>query len=178
MTTFDQAFTYTVGNEGGFTKDPNDKGNWTGGSVGVGVLKGTKYGISAASYPTLDIENLTIDQAKAIYQRDFWNKFLINTVTDPNIAIKIFDLVVNAGANAEAVVQLALRAYQPDLELDGYMGPVTIGLINKTDPVALLKGIDTAAGMYYWVLAHKVSSNFLKYLNGWEIRAFKNPIAN
>jgi hypothetical protein len=58
--------------EGGYSNDPRDHGNWTGGKQGVGVLKGTKYGISAASYPGLDIENLTMQQADDIYYRDYW----------------------------------------------------------------------------------------------------------
>jgi len=58
--------------EGGYTDDPNDHGNWTGGRQGQGELKGTKYGISAASYPHLDIRNLTMQQADDIYFRDYW----------------------------------------------------------------------------------------------------------
>ena len=40
--------------EGTLSLDPTDTGNWTGGAVGRGTLVGTKYGISAASYPTLE----------------------------------------------------------------------------------------------------------------------------
>ena len=58
--------------EGNYTDDPNDHGNWTGGRQGIGELKGTKYGISAASYPHLDIKNLTMQQADDIYYRDYW----------------------------------------------------------------------------------------------------------
>ena len=38
----------------------------------MGELKGTKYGISAASYPALDIAMLTQTDAIAIYRRDYW----------------------------------------------------------------------------------------------------------
>ena len=67
-TTFDTAFANVIGLEGGYTDDPRDRGNWTGGTVGQGKLRGTKYGISAAAFPTLDIANLTLDAAKAIYR--------------------------------------------------------------------------------------------------------------
>lgn len=59
---------------GGWTINPADPGNWTGGKRGVGVLKGTKYGIAANTYPHLDIKNLTLAQADAIYVRDYWPK--------------------------------------------------------------------------------------------------------
>lgn len=58
--------------EGGYQNVANDAGNWTGGAVGVGENKGTNFGISAASYPHLDIRNLTIQQADEIYYRDYW----------------------------------------------------------------------------------------------------------
>ena len=69
---YDWAFEWVVGVEGGLSTDRNDRGNWTGGEVGKGEFKGTKYGISAFSYPDLDIANLTLDDAKRIYHKDYW----------------------------------------------------------------------------------------------------------
>ena len=59
---------------GGWTINRNDPGNWTGGKVGKGALKGTKFGIAANTYPNLDIKNLTREQADVIYLRDYWSK--------------------------------------------------------------------------------------------------------
>lgn len=70
--TFERVVGKVINLEGGYSDNPNDTGNWTGGEIGLGVLKGTKYGISAASYPDLDIENLTKEQAVNIYYKDFW----------------------------------------------------------------------------------------------------------
>ena len=56
--TFDKAFDRLIGHEGEFTNDPKDRGNWTTGVIGRGQLKGTKFGISAMTYPHLDIINL------------------------------------------------------------------------------------------------------------------------
>ena len=39
--TFDEAFRRLIGHEGGYSTDRRDPGNWTGGKVGVGILKGT-----------------------------------------------------------------------------------------------------------------------------------------
>lgn len=64
----------TLKYEGGYSNNRNDRGNWTGGQVGVGALKGTKYGIAAHAYPALDIKNLTLEDAKSIYERDYWTK--------------------------------------------------------------------------------------------------------
>ncbi|MCW6512349.1 hypothetical protein M8523_31000 [Hyphomicrobiales bacterium BP6-180914] len=48
-----------------------DPGNWSGGAVGKGELRGTKYGIAAASHPHLDIRNLTLAQASDIYWAEY-----------------------------------------------------------------------------------------------------------
>ena len=65
---FDAAFARLLGNEGGFDDDARDRGNWTGGRIGVGELKGTKYGVSAAAFPDLDIAvavQITSDDVRA-----------------------------------------------------------------------------------------------------------------
>jgi len=49
--------------EGGYVFDPDDPGGMT------------KFGISKAAYPNLDIKALTRDGAVAIYFRDYWQKY-------------------------------------------------------------------------------------------------------
>ena len=56
MNNFDSAFTIILGSEGGYVNDPRDSGGET------------KYGIAKKFYPNLDIKNLTVEQAKAIYK--------------------------------------------------------------------------------------------------------------
>ena len=38
-TDFDTGFNFLIGIEGGFTNDPKDRGNWTGGAIGAGKLR-------------------------------------------------------------------------------------------------------------------------------------------
>ncbi|MEZ9473500.1 glycosyl hydrolase 108 family protein, partial [Vibrio lentus] len=68
------AFERVIGHEGKYQNLYDDRGNWTTGVVGEGERKGTKFGIAAMSYPHLNIKQLTIEQAKEIYYRDFWLK--------------------------------------------------------------------------------------------------------
>ncbi|KVT60593.1 hypothetical protein WK55_09610 [Burkholderia ubonensis] len=128
MDTFDQAFALVVGIEGGFSTDQNDPGNWTGGKVGVGVFKGTKYGISAAAYPNLDIANLTPDDAKAIYGSDYWAACACDRVPWP-LALFVFDCAVNQGVGAaKMTLQQALG-----VTADGVIGPVTLAAAQNAD---------------------------------------------
>jgi hypothetical protein len=78
---FEKAITFVLKHEGQLSLDKNDRGNWTGGEVGVGELRGTKYGISAASYKHLDIRNLTVEDAKELYRKDYWLPSKANTLT-------------------------------------------------------------------------------------------------
>ncbi len=126
MSTYDDAFEMLIGIERGFTDDPKDKGNWTGGKIGVGELKGTKYGISAASYPQLDIRNLTLEQSKAIYYRDFWTPLWADKA-HPQVAFELFEQAVNFSVR-EAVLHLQRGLnffFDTKLIEDGQMGLAT-----------------------------------------------------
>ena len=142
--------------EKGFTKDPNDKGNWTGGRVGVGELKGTNMGVSAASYPHFDIENLTVDQIKKIYL-SIWFMLRLNEIDKYcNVLSELlFDLAINCGnGNAGRFLQRAINtvvdvedvalsprraskwrmaiAKQLNLKIlavDGSIGPITVATL-------------------------------------------------
>lgn len=125
---FDTAFDRVIGHEGKFQNNPKDRGNWTTGIVGQGKLNGTKYGISAMSYPDLDIRNLTLEQAKEIYRRDFWNRAKADQYHGA-IAYQLFDMAINHGnGNAIRMLQRAV-----DVADDGQVGPITIAAINKMD---------------------------------------------
>lgn len=118
---FDQAFERLIGHEGGFTDHRDDRGNWTGGHVGVGQLKGTNFGISAMSYPGEDIKGMTLDRAKTIYRRDFWGPAGCDAVADA-AKFDLFDMAVNSGVKP-AVKTLQRAVGEVD---DGILGPRTI----------------------------------------------------
>lgn len=82
--------------EGGFQDYDWDLGNWTGCKVGVGEKKGTKYGISACSYPHLDIRNITEAQADDIYRRDYWQASGADKLPWPACLI-VFDTAILHG---------------------------------------------------------------------------------
>lgn len=106
---FEESFRRLIGHEGGYTTGAGDPGGET------------KFGISKRSYPYLDIKNLTLEQAKEIYRRDFWIKPHIEELP-PAIRFDMFDAGVNHGASQAArFLQRAL-----DVADDGVIGPVTL----------------------------------------------------
>lgn len=118
-----------LSHEGGYTADRRDPGNWTGGRVGVGQLKGTKFGIAANTYPQLDIKNLTRDQAVEIYRRDFWGAAKCDRLP-PAVGFQLLDGAVNSGIpQATRWLQRAVGVAD-----DGILGPVTLAAIRAADP--------------------------------------------
>ena len=125
---FDIAISRLLSHEGGYSIVRTDPGNWTGGRVGVGDLKGTKYGIAANTYPTLDIRNLTYAQACGIYRRDFWDAIRAGELPF-GAAFQLMDGAVNSG------IPQALRWVQRAVGVadDGLVGPVTLKAIKAAD---------------------------------------------
>ena len=124
--TFEAAFAFVVGVEGVYSRDPRDKGNWTSGQRGVGELKGTKYGVSAASYPLLDLEHLSLAEARAIYEQDYWRASRCQLMP-PAWALLVFDAAVHSGPWAS--IQFAQRALW--VADDGICGPITLAAIQR-----------------------------------------------
>ena len=92
---------FTLRREGGFSVDRLDPGNWTGGKVGAGALKGTKFGIAASAHPTLDIAKLTLAQASDIYWREYVLAPGFDRLSAPLLLV-VFDAGVNCGPGRAA----------------------------------------------------------------------------
>jgi lysozyme family protein len=140
---FNICFAITIGHEGGFQNDLNDKGNWTGGAVGAGVNKGTNWGISAASYPKLDIKNLSLAEAKLIYHKDYWSPAGCPMMPGA-MALVMFDAAVNNG------VSNAIRFMQQGLGVgvDGIIGVQTTSALKvslEADPDGMAQALETHA---------------------------------
>lgn len=83
---FDKAIEFVLKWEGGYVNHPDDPGGET------------KYGISKRAYPDLDVANLTLDDAKVIYKRDYWDKAECDGL-ETHLAMIVFDTAVNCGVN-------------------------------------------------------------------------------
>lgn len=161
---FDKAFELTIGHEGGFTQNPKDPGNWTGGKVGVGINKGTKYGIAANSYPNEDIKNITIERAKQIYKRDYWDKAKCDQL--PNgLRFHVFDVSVNSG------VSRSIKTLQQALGVssDGIIGNQTISSANSQNQGDVLFKFYSFRITFYTSL-----STFGTFGKGWMNRVSEN----
>lgn len=161
---FDEAFKTVIGHEGGFTLHSGDPGNWTGGKVGIGTLKGTKYGIAANTYPSEDIKNLTLDRAKQLYKRDFWDKAKCDQLPD-GLRFHVFDVSVNSG------VSRGVKTLQQALGVndDGIIGNQTINAAKSQNAHEIL------IKFYSFRIAFYTSLNtFPTFGKGWMNRVANN----
>lgn len=152
MTAYDRAFEMIIGHEGGYVNDPNDPGGET------------KYGISKRSYPREDIRSMTLDRAKAIYRRDYWDHVRGDELPEV-VARNVFDGAVNSGVFASARwLQRALGVTD-----DGQIGPITLAAANAGSPDALAARYN---GQRLDALTYM--GNWSHFGRGWARRVAKN----
>lgn len=144
LTGFSDAFALTCGLEGSgkLSTDPNDRGNWTGGQVGGGKLVGSRFGISAAAFPEVDIPSLTYGQAQALAKQRYWDPYKCDQF-NPVIGWLVFDIAYNGGHPAQWLQQAA------GVKVDGDIGAATIAAV-RSKPVAVIALRLMASREDYW----------------------------
>ena len=121
MKSFKEIIEKVLEHEGGYVNDPKDLGGET------------KYGITKRFYPDVDIKNLTIEQAVEIYKKDYWDKNKVESLPQ-NLWHIYFDMCVNMGKRtAVKVLQRAAVNKGRDIEVDGGLGPMTIGALKGVE---------------------------------------------
>lgn len=151
MNGFDSAFEHIIGLEGGYVDDPRDPGGET------------KYGISKRAYPDVDIKALTLDQAKGIYHRDYWDAVKADQLPWP-LSAYVFDSAVNQGVS----VAILLLQKTLNVKADGILGQQTLGAVRKHDQQEL-----ASLYMAQRALRYTGTRNFDRFGLGWMKRLFK-----
>lgn len=122
MTDFEKAISFVLAHEGGYVNHPEDPG------------EETNFGISKRAYRSLDIKALTIERAKEIYKKDYWEKAHCDELAWP-LNLAMLDFAVNSGASSA----LKLLQKVAGVKVDGRFGPKTFAAINMYEPKELAK---------------------------------------
>ena len=121
LTKFDDIIEIVLEHEGGYVNDPKDPGGET------------NFGVAKRSHPDVDIKNLTKEGAKEIYKKTYWDKNKVDKMPD-NLKHIYFDMCVNQGkSRAVKILQRACNAKGAGLDVDGGLGPATLGAIEKSN---------------------------------------------
>jgi len=115
-----------IAREGGFVNDPDDPGG------------PTKYGVTLRTLRSLGVDNdrdgdtdiadvrsLTKAQARDIFVRHYFGRPQIAALPE-SVQPSVFDMFVNAGANAVRILQRLLGQMGQPVAFDGRIGPQTI----------------------------------------------------
>lgn len=162
---FDTAVSYVLENEGGLSDNPNDRGGKT------------KFGISQRAFPDVDLDKLTEDKAVELYRENYWSDSYEQLV-HPNLAVKVFDLAVNAGnKQANTILQRAINKVSSGdsrVSVDGIVGEQTVATVNQLNEEALLKAfVDEQKAFYKRIVKKNPSQK--EFYEGWLNRAEKLP---
>ncbi len=192
---FGEAFLFTVGNEGDYVNNPDDRGgetymgiarnfhpSWPGWKIIDDAKEHAGHLLSKPPQkpPASTIENLlkhtTIkDSVSFFYKKNFWEPLQLSKLYSRAIAIKIFDMAVNLGApRASSIVQNCLNimnfADGYELKVDNVIGALTIKLINektkKGDENYLLNLLTIQQGYIYMKLSQNNPAQ-KEFIHGW-----------
>ena len=173
-------FDHVIRAEGGYVNDPDDKG----GATRYGVTQ-TVWTNFCGTYPEhrdwpRNVDSITKDMAKAYYDHRF--SFVEMWRLPAPLWNSVFDFEVNAGRNAIKVMQEMVREYDlrrhhPTTEVDGIIGPVTEGSINRYHWAYGTRHFlyqYTARRMAYYLTLVEKHPLYDKYLAGWLNRSRKS----
>lgn len=145
---FEEAVKVILRYEGGYVFDSEDPGGET------------KFGISKRSYPTLNIKELTPEQASSLYKMDYWDRIEADRMPEP-IRLIMFDCAVNQGVKrAIRILQGAIGVQQ-----DSILSPMTFLTLQECAPGFIVKEIAKARHQHYCQLPH-----WERFGKGWSKR--------
>jgi lysozyme family protein len=156
MQTVQQLAAEIILREGGFVNDPSDPGGATNHGVTLGTLRRLGIDINHdAAINLADVRAITVSQAADIYIEYYYKRSGIAALPEP-IQPSVFDMYVNAGANAVKLLQGLLCQMGFPCARDGKIGPQTqqaATMANQAAPDHLADAYGIARRNYYYALA-------------------------
>jgi lysozyme family protein len=145
-----------VAREGGFVNDPDDPGGATNHGVTIHTLRRLGMDLTGDGAVTeADVRRLTKAQAVEIFIRHYFRGPKIDALPAV-LQASVFDMYVNAGANAVKVLQRLLTDMGFPCDADGAIGPVTIRaaqMAAEAAPGHLADAYAIARRNWYYALA-------------------------
>jgi lysozyme family protein len=169
-----------VAREGGFVNDPDDPGGATNHGVTIHTMRRLGLDLTGDGKVTeADVRRLTQAQAVDIYIEHYHRRPGIGALPEL-LQASVFDMYVNAGANAVKILQRLLTDMGFPCDPDGTIGPQTIraaAMAAEAAPGHLGDAYAIARRNYYYAIAdaRPASRKFARRRDGgkggWIVRA-------
>lgn len=112
--------------EGGYANDPDDPGGATNHGVTIHTMRRLGLDLDGDGAVTAeDVRRLSRDQAREIFIAHYFERPGIDRLPEV-LQASVFDMYVNAGANAVRILQRLLGQMGHPVAVDGAIGPETI----------------------------------------------------
>lgn len=156
MQTIEDIAAAIVAREGGFVNDPDDPGGATQYGVTLATLRGLGRDVNRdGRIDIADVKALTREDARQIFIEHYFRKPGIDRL--PAVLHgSVFDMQVNAGANAVRILQRLVTRMGFACTDDGVIGPRTLAAATAAAQAAPLHVADAygiARRNYYYALA-------------------------
>nr|MDA3859076.1 holin-associated N-acetylmuramidase [Roseovarius sp.] len=145
-----------VAREGGYVNDPDDPGGATKFGVTIHTLR--RLGLDLTHDGVVDVGDV-----RALSREDAVEIFIDHYYHQPGVArlpqglqASVFDMYVNAGANAVKILQRLLRDMGQGVDVDGVIGPQTVKAAEaaaRAAPDHIADAYGIARRNYYFRLA-------------------------
>ncbi|EPX78475.1 holin-associated N-acetylmuramidase [Salipiger mucosus] len=147
-----------VAREGGYVNDPDDPGGATNHGVTIHTMRRLGLDLDGdGDVDARDVRHLTREQAIEIFLRHYFEHPRIGELPAP-LQATVFDMYVNAGANAVKILQRLLGEMGERVSVDGVIGPQTLGAAARAHAAApdhIVDAYGIARRNYYFALADR-----------------------
>lgn len=134
--TFDACLEFTLAEEGGYSDHPSEPRLAT--NHGITLARLRRFLRDPGLQPD-DIRHIACGTVRALYLTDFWNRTRCDALP-AGIDLMVFDHAVNAGPD-RAARALQLACGHRRAEIDGAVGPDTMGRVALADRLTLLDAL-------------------------------------
>jgi lysozyme family protein len=156
MDTVEKIAAEIVAREGGFVNDPDDPGGATKHGVTIHTMRRLGLDMTGDGQVTVeDVKRLTRSDAQRIFVEHYFRRPRLDALPEA-VQASVFDMYVNAGANAVKVLQRLLTDMGFPCAADGAVGPQTIRAAQmawEAAPSHLADAYAIARRNYYYAIA-------------------------
>ena len=156
MQTVEQIAAAIVAREGGFVDDPDDPGGATNHGVTIGTMRGLGLDLDGnGRVDAADVRRLDPAQAARIYVEHYFRRPRLDRLP-AMVQASVFDMQVNAGANAVKILQRLVSRMGFACADDGVVGPRTEAATQAAAaaaPAHLADAYGIARRNYYYAIA-------------------------